>query len=1396
MPTNLAAQVRLQRTMTSRSQLENAIAEALTTLSPENLQRVAEDYARIRYPDRFPRFDFRAFSAQGKSRQGWPDAWIEIAGSIDGVEATGAKERSKVEEHLWADLDRANTLGSRLAGLIVISGHPAVQFSDNEVTTWRRRFTKETGIRDDRFQLIFGIGLVEELSRPEFARTRLEVLGLPVAPKHFKLFLGKRGPDELRLGDFIPSDDDFALGHVYRPEIADQVLLRLDETGIALVRGVGACGKSVLAWLLGLEVTAQRRPAYALDLADYVQANPETGTALVEDLHRFSHPQVLFVLDNCHLNEPLAKEFTLAWDMLPRRQQPQLLLLARELQTSRKSLIANLGGEPLILRARQSALLGVYLRLARRSTNNRNPPVPPPEVLDKWVATFGGDPHSLDTTTDLIAFSAAVHQRMGDLTNGRWALSESDAIFDVRSVYLNSLSRGETYNLMRLCALAEMELSIGEEALADRFANYELCSKRYGIVFKSAVGKHIRYRLAHPALGPLILRASPEPIDLSAERFAIARQSPQLGVTIVSRLAATDRLAEAREFVSRMLLQPSFLLNLETLAHVRWAIRLIEELGLALPEDIGQVLTMPSERSALIELVVRTPLGHLTDFLSYASKVERFAPVFLAIAVDLTKPANKTKLLTLALATSLDHLMRFLAYVRKTPRLQPIYTGLVADLSDLQACAALSEQSLKAPLHHLAGFLGYVHSRPELETVCVAVVDHISRPDSRRALITKSLDGRLDHLTNFLTFIGKTPQLRPLRIAIAADLLLPQFRKALISRALQTGLADLMAYAAKTTDFEPVYRELVADARQPENRKALVAQALELRLGILENFLACLARIDELALVHSAIGLDLSQLENRRTLLGRALKSPLGDLTAFLRYAAMANGFQPVYAGLADDLGVPENRTALLAIALKAPFGDLTGLLRYAAEAKGLRQVYAGLAQDLARPESRAALLGRLLESPLADITSFLKYAINDEELQPVFAALVDGLSRHNNREKLILLALQSPLDALASFLANTRNHRDLRPIYSLLCARLEQPERKASLVMLALKAPLQSLRGFLQHAAATDELARVYATLAESLAEPTNRRRIAAAMEREPLDAVVNVLRSPVARNLWASAFAEIDEAAWLQARRAQKVCKIDSFVEFQRLAIALNRPELARALAIHLVTASTPSDWHQKAIGLHHLSHVLLFAKDAGSEDIRAFLQAVATPNWIDGRLRMASTGGLAGTLLALFMQLDPSHRTWLIQGALRQRVLSELALLQGSEVDSRASIIRLLGSAAVVGLSFSAVDVYWPNTQELAEIVALRNLEANRKTIGPIEVQLWLGLREMAHLRADPVRVPPLGGERILSLWQHTHPSNAKLPPHVEALHATMIAWLQQCQAADWFLVPEQVSNDRGN
>ena len=1153
-----------------RSQLETSIAERLAHLSDADMQRVAEDYARIRFPERFPRFDFRAFSPEGKSRRGWPDAWIDLGGQVDGVEATGAKDKSAVLGHLEEDLEKAQRRNPKLAGLVLVSGHPAVQPTHEESVAWRQRFIDQAGIAPDRINLVFGGGLVEELARPEFARTRIEVPGLPVTPRHFKLVLPKRGPDESRLSDFIPSEEDYALGRVHRPAAADQVLAQLDRTRCALVRGVGACGKSVLAWLLALEAAEQRRPTYLLDLADYVDASPDTGNALVEDLHRFGHPQVLFVVDNCHLNEPLAKEVVLAWEATVQSQQPRLLLLGRELHTSRGSLIDGLKIEPLTLKARQPEVRGVYLRLARRWTGDQPPPEPPPEVLDDWVNVFGGDPRSPDTTTDLIAFSAAVRGRLKALIKGYFTLSEADAIHEIRSVYLDRLGDDETRNLMRLCAMEELEMGFTDEALADRRAGFDRCNRRYGLVFRQAAGaleEHVRYRLAHAALGRLILKAAHVPVDPVAERLAVAGQHPHSGAATVGRLAATGRLQEARELISAMLQRPVFLLELGSLLYVHLTLRRMQQLGVPLPANLGKTLSGQTERGKLVERAWQTPLHFLANFLGYAAKTTEMEAVFEALAADLARPESREALAERALQTPLGDLANFLGYAARTPALRPIYAALAADLARPENLKALAERALRTPLHFLASFLGY---------------------------------------------------------------------------------------AANTTGMEAVFEALAADLAQPENLKALAERALQKPLGYLANFLG------------------------------------------------------------------------------------------YAARTPALRPVYAGLAADLARPESREALAERALQTPL-----HLRISSATRPGPPRWrpcSRRSPPIWRGRSRKALAERALQTPLDHLASFLG---------------------------------------------YAASATELEAVFKALADDLGRPKNRRHLTVALERQPLDAVVSILRAEDTSEFWDPIFGDIDTERWNKARHTEGTTKLNAFVAFQRIAAEKGRPELAEVPASRLVVGSTREHWHQPGIGLHHLSQVLRWARSALPADIEGLLERVATPEWVDGLLESAPAGGLAGNLLSLATMLEPERRRWFVREALCERISRELSNRGRYDTQSSAESLALLGAAAAIGVSVTDIHVDWPSTKELAAVLDLRAPAPDRTTIGYMEIQLWLGLREMARLRADPVTVPPRLAERILDLWVATQDGDTgqALATYARDLNAGMIAWLRQCKTAGWRLVPPQ-------
>jgi hypothetical protein len=791
----------------------------------------------------------------------------------------------------------------------------------------------------------------------------------------------------------------------------------------------------------------------------------------------------------------------------------------------------------------------------------------------------------------------------------------------IRSVYLNPdrLSQNETQNLMRLCAVEELELALPEDALANRRIGFHQCNRHHGIVFRQTAGKsaqYIRYRLAHAALGQLILRSAHDHVNPVGERRAVALQHPFSGSVIVARLAAIGRLQEASDLISEILQYPLLLLDLGSLSYTHTTLRRIQTLGIPLPSRLGETLTSPNERNRLIEGALQTPLHYLASFLGYAAKTPQLEPIFKALADDLAKSENHKPLLERALKTPLGDLASFLSYAAKTVQLEPIFKALADDLA---------------------------------------------RPEHRKPLLERALQTPLDGLSAFLSYADKTMQLEPIFKALADDLARPENRKPLLERALQTPLhflANFLGYAAKTTQLEPISKALADDLARPEHRKPL---------------------------------------------LERALQTPLGGLSAFLSYAAKTAQLEPIFKALVDDLTRPENRKPLLERALQTQLGNLAAFLSYTAKTVQLEQIFKALADDLARPENRKPLLERALQTQLGNLAAFLSYAAKTVQLEQIFKALADDLAR------------------------------------------------------------------------------------------PENRRELATAMARLPLDALVGILTSETLADLWNSIFVEVDAIDFGKAMHIGGNLRMGAFVPFQRIAHQQGRPELAEAIARRLISESTRDDWAQPGIALHHLSHVLWNARGISPTEVECFLDSIATPEFVNSCINSVSPGGLAGCLLALANTLEPGRRKWFQRESLARRVAHELSLGQMYDAESRAEGLALLGAAASIGTTVLIRGIDWLTSREIAEVLDLRAPDPDRTTIGPLQVQLWLGLREIARVSPNPLIVSPLLADPILRLWLATQENeNAdSLPPHVRDLNAAMIAWLQQCKAAGWQLVrPEEL------
>ena len=114
------------------------------------------------------------------------------------------------------------------------------------------------------------------------------------------------------VSNFAPAEDEYRQGLVHRSAVTEEVRQRLLNEGWALVRGKGAAGKTVLA----LQIALAPELGFADALVYYLKL--QESTKEVDDapaaIDKLAREDVLFVVDDIHINEDLAAEIYRRWE--------------------------------------------------------------------------------------------------------------------------------------------------------------------------------------------------------------------------------------------------------------------------------------------------------------------------------------------------------------------------------------------------------------------------------------------------------------------------------------------------------------------------------------------------------------------------------------------------------------------------------------------------------------------------------------------------------------------------------------------------------------------------------------------------------------------------------------------------------------------------------------------------------------------------------------------------------------------------------------------------------------------------------------------------------------------------------------------------------------------------
>jgi hypothetical protein len=501
--------------------------------APGTFENLVVRWAMVEFGDRFRTVNTRGRRPDDVPVNKWPDGYVELAdGSLDVLEV------SMREDFLGYVRESRGSFAKRpVSACVLVTWAVSPTWSSVDEA---RKLLADAGVPRDRIEFVFRDRLVRQLTLPRYAHL-WHMVGVSASALPFRLVDPQKGLVGLEGGGraLHPLPGEFLAGQVHRPAVLGLVSQRLSDERSAEVRGRGAAGKTVLAEHLIQDHVAGRpggaageamRPAFYLRLGERLS---DGGARAVEALVSRDDENVLFVVDDIHLDEILARDLQEAWS--ESGNGSRLLLLGRQRSWPRAGEAAEAAesGSALTLGVSREELRGVYRRVALREAGVTEPPDPPPAILSEWLALFRGD---------LVVFGAAVSQRIKRLVREEWALTAHDAPDRVRERYLDD--EQENPDLLRLAFLASIEVPVPSSiagGLVPKAVNK-------GVVIHRAGPRGTNdLRLAHAGLGQLLLAATMPPADW---KLLDVWTDADVSLALV---VAQRRLAYAAEYAERLL---------------------------------------------------------------------------------------------------------------------------------------------------------------------------------------------------------------------------------------------------------------------------------------------------------------------------------------------------------------------------------------------------------------------------------------------------------------------------------------------------------------------------------------------------------------------------------------------------------------------------------------------------------------------------------------------------------------------------------------------------------------------------------------------------------------------------------------------------------------------------
>ena len=258
------------------------------------------------------------------------------------------------------------------------------------------------------------------------------------------------------------------------------------------------------------------------------------------------------------------------------------------------------------------------------------------------------------------------------------------------------------------------------------------------------------------------------------------------------------------------------------------------------------------------------------------------------------------------------------------------------------------------------------------------------------------------------------------------------------------------------------------------------------------------------------------------------------------------------------------------------------------------------------------------------------------------------------------------------------------------------------------------------------------------------------------------------------------IDQSIWESCKSQEPAVQPSFFISFAIKMRALGRIELARVPARVQIAEANVQHWHNAVTNIRHLSNVISSASPIPLEEQRHFLSRVVTTEWMDDQSQRASVGALAGSLFAILVHLDRTNWVRFASASLERRIDMELSRAIETKIEEYADVVSLLGVYCQLAGAFHS-SIKPITTKFLTQLILTREPAIGQTRVSILQLQLWLGIREVARLQEEPMRVPKKLGDTMQAVVQ----ANAAHAEKTAELNAELMAWLEKSRSADWIL-----------